>query len=54
MTKEEAAQMCLKCLNRRSKKNPIKGVLIPIYGVYGKCIRPGGHCDEIRAVVKKE
>ena len=34
---------CNKCEFKKGMMNPKKGVKIP--GGYGKCIRPGGHCD---------
>lgn len=34
---------CNKCGYLKARINPYKGVKIP--GGFGKCIRPGGHCD---------
>lgn len=39
----ETIKDCNNCHWWRSRANKHKGVLVP--GRYGKCIRPGGHCD---------
>ena len=52
MTIKEATAMCSKCKLRKAKSNPIKGVLIPIDGVYGKCTNPGGVCFEVVEAIK--